>query len=233
MDTAQHSISMRAEIRVVKMELLPGIRMRINVDVIEGLRQLEEIAKADNNLEVRSDYEGDGDNHCNVVSFADRNESKHKGLFAMFVHWKRQGRDLQLQVAASRWNPDPPTCDAYVAAAKRLFLPVISAYNRRYKTKHRIRIETREDLQPKMTPKAKEAFDHFVHTANKESLHPLDWEAFYRFVNVCHRTGNFFFEDQMRWFCCRAGFTPAKAEMLQLAFFHCYHFMEWFRKGRR
>lgn len=223
---------MKAEIRVVHFERLPGINMRINVNPLEGLHRLEQIARADPNLKVRSNYEGDGKLHCNVVSFADRNESQHKGLGAMFVHWEKDGSDLQLQVAASWWNPDPPTYDTYVTAAKRLFLPIIAAYNRKYKTRHRMRIQTREDLLPRMTTKAKEAFDHFVHTANKESLHPLDWEAFYRFIYVCYRTHNFFYEDEVRWFCRRAGFSQRQADSLQLAFFHCYHFYEWFQKGR-
>jgi hypothetical protein len=223
---------MKVEVRLVNFERLPGINLRINVDPLEALHRLEEIAKTDKHLEVRSNYEGDGKLHCNVVSFADRNESQHKGLFAMFVHWEKYGNNLVLQLAASWWNPDPPTYDSYVAAANRLFQPIITTYNKKYKTRHRMRIETREELLPRMTPKAKEAFDHFVFTANKDSLHPQDWEYFYRFIYVCYRTRNFFYEDEIRWFCRRAGFSQGQAESLQLAFHHCYHFYEWCQKGR-
>jgi hypothetical protein len=224
---------MKAEIRIIQVERLPGIRMRLNVEAMEGLRRIEEIARENKELEVRSNYEGDGELHCNVVSLADRNEPEHKGLFAMFVHWKKDGRDLQLQVAASWWNPDPPKYSTYVSAAKRLFLPVIREYNNRYKTRHRMRIETPEQLEPKMTPAVEKAFKHFVHTANKEALHPLDWEAFYHFVHTCHRSRKYFYEDDIRWFCRRAGFNEHKAKSLQLAFSHCYDFLDWYQRGHR
>ena len=214
------------------MERLPEIKMRISVEPMEFLKRFEEIAGANPSLEVKSNYEGAGDMSCNVVSFADRAESEHEGLFAMCVHWERHGRDLRLQVAAHRWNPDPPTYDTYVDAAKRLFAPVIHAYNRKYGVRHQMRIQTREDLLPKMTPKQQEAFRHFVHTSNMESLHPLDWEKFYRFAYVSYRMGRFLDIDEIRWFCRSAGFSPQQSESLAMAFHHCYHFYEAFKKGR-
>lgn len=226
--------TIKAEVRVVVyFERLPHITMNVSVAPLECLKRLEEIAIANGKREVRSNYEGDGDLHCNVVSLADKNEKEHEGLFGMFVHWKRDGQQLRLQLAASRWNPDPPTYNSYVAAAHRLLQPVISAYNKKFRVRHRMRIQTREETQPRMTPKAKEAFDHFAFHANKSALHPLDYDAFYRFVYVCHRTKLYLYEDEIRWFCRRAGFSVEQSNYLSSVFLHCYHFYEWFRRGRR
>ncbi len=216
--------------RTVHMECLPGIRMRITIEPMEFLRRVEKIARSNQALEVKSNYEGDGELSCNVVSFAERAESEHQGLFAMFVFWKRHERDLQLQVAAHRWNPDPPTYDAYVAASKRLFDPIIRAYNIKFGVRHRMRIETREDLLPKMTPKQQEAFNYFARTSNLESLHPLDWEKFYRFVYVSYRTGRHLSTDEIRWFCLGAGFSPTQSESLASAFHHCHNFHKSIKK---
>lgn len=193
---------------------------------MEILHRFEAIARSNDNLEVRATYEGDGDLYCNVVSFADRHESEHEGLFATITYWKSTGCDLQLQVAACRWKPEPPTYETYVTAAKRLLGPIIRAYNRQFKTRHRMRIETCDNLRPKLKPTAKQAFDRFVTKANKKALHPLDWKSFYRFIKVCHRTGNYLNEDDIRWLCRRTGFAPDEVEMLQGAYFHCYHFLD-------
>lgn len=221
---------MKIEIRTVSFERLPGIRMNISVEPLICLQRLAKIAQADKSLEVRTTFDGDGIYHCNVTSFARRKEKQHQGLFAMFVHWKKDGAKLRLQLAAHRWNPDPPTYAAYVEAAQRLFQPIIAEYNHSYRTRHRMRIETKEELQPTMTPAAKKAFDHFVARANKSALHPLDWEDFYWFVCVCRRTRLDLYPDEVRWFCRRAGFSIEYAQELSNAFHHCSEFLDWYRK---
>lgn len=207
--------------------------MRISVEPLLCLRRLAKIARADKSLQVRTTFDGDGIHHCNVTSFAWRDEKQHEGLFAMFVHWKKDGAGLRLQLAAYRWNPDPPTYDAYAEAAQRLFQPIITEYNRRHGTRHRMRIETRDELQPKMTPAAKKAFDHFVVRANKSSLHPLDWEDFYYFVYVCRTTRLTLYPDEVRWFCRRAGFSAEQARALGDTFHHCSEFLTWYRRRVR
>lgn len=207
--------------------------MRIRAEPITCLKQLDRIARVNKGLEVRSTFTGDGELHCNVVSFARRDETEHDGLFAMFAHWKREGQSLRLELAAHRWNPDPCTYDAYVAAAHRLFQPILDIYNRKFGTRHRMRIQTREQLLPRMTPMAQKAFDHSALTANKSALHPLDWEKFYRFVTVCRRTNLVLDESEIRWFCRRAGFSPDQSSALATAYSHCSDFYSWLRKFRR
>ncbi len=224
---------MKVELRTIYFERLPEISMRISAEPLLCLQKLAEIARADGSLEVRTTFDGDGVHHCNVTSFAWREEHEHEGLFAMFVHWNRDGASLRLQVAARRWNPDPPTYDAYVAAARRLFLPIIAEYNRRHGTRHRMRIQSKDDLQPKLTPAAKKAFDHFVARANKSALHPQDWEDFYYFVYVCRKTRLALSLDEVRWFCRRAGFPSEYSQVLSVAFHHCTEFLNWYRRSVR
>jgi hypothetical protein len=221
---------MKAEIRTVYFERLPAISLKINVEPLECLSRFEAIIKGDKRFAVRGIFDGDGNTHCNQVAFSDKAEKKHEGLIARFVHWNMDGRKLRLQMDAHRWNPDPATYDCYVVAAKRLFQPFIDAYNRQFKICHRMQIETRGDLLPKMTPKVQETFSCFVVNCNKSSLHPNDWENYYRFVRASFRYGRYFYEDEMRWFCRQSGFDKAQAEALAVVYFHCYHFCKAFRR---
>lgn len=222
---------MKIEVKTVFFERLPGISMGISVAPLTCLRRLAEIAQADKSLEVRTAFDGNGDTDCNVTSFALRDEKVHEGLFAMFVHWNKDGARLRLQLAAHRWNPEPATYDAYVTAARRLFQPIILEYNRKHGTRHRMRIESKEELQPKLKPAAQKAFERFVVTANKSSLHPCDWEDFYHFVYVCRKTKVLLYPDEVSWFCRRAGFSAELANALSMAFHHCTEFLTWYRRG--
>jgi hypothetical protein len=220
------------DMRTVRYERIPGITMRVNADPIVCLRRFEYLARKDKKLKVRASFEGEADHDCNVVSFGLREETEHEGLFAMFVYWKRHGRILQLQLAASRWNPDPRTYDAYVAAAHRLFDPLIKVYNIKFGTRHKMRIPTREDLLPRLTPKAKKAFQRFVNRANKSSLHANDWENFYEFAYVCKITRLHLYEDEVSCLCQMAGFTKEHARDISTAFLHCASFYDWYRRTR-
>ena len=60
-------------------------------------------------------------------------------------------------LAAQQWDPDPPTYAMYVEQAQRFFKTIISAYNRFHGSRYRMKIETKQALQPRMTPAARRA----------------------------------------------------------------------------
>jgi hypothetical protein len=99
----------------------------------------------------------------------------------------------------------------YCAAARELTGPVLSEYNRANASRYRLRIGKAPRNQPKLTPKTEALLQRFALSANKVSLHPLDWKRFYALVRDGRQQLT---EERMRQLLIDSGFAPAKAEHL-------------------
>ncbi|RXK53470.1 hypothetical protein ESB00_17410 [Oleiharenicola lentus] len=174
--------------------------------------------------DARITLEEPSETHCSCVGFAPKAKQTHEGLVGIFVNWAHEYPVIRLQIIASRWQPEWPTYQVVRTAAEELFLPVIKEYNRRNRTRYRVRIETQEETLPKLSPAAQKAFHQFAHGANQRCLHPLDWQRFYRFVRVCYATGNSPHEEDVAFFLRKAGFESKYADTIAQVFMHCRDF---------
>jgi len=92
---------------------------------------------------------------------------------------------------------------------------------------------------------AEAALKVFAAQANKNSLHPLDWERFYRFIVSAHQFRKGWNHSDIRQLLEGYGFTSDKAKDLAEAYWHgrCSlhlskhlargtRYADWVRKGR-
>jgi hypothetical protein len=76
-----------------------------------------------------------------------------------------------------------------------------------------------------LPPKATETLKNFIFSANKTSLHPLDWQRLYRFVRICHTTRAKPEKGLIWGMLSKEGFDDKKAEYIADVVSHLLDFM--------
>ena len=107
----------------------------------------------------------------------------HTGLGVQLIARSKLKGRIAVEVRASRWSPNPPTFDVYCEAARDLLSPILKTFNKQTGSRLRLRIPTKSQLTPKLSPASSKLFERFIRMANKSALHPLDWRRFYAFVH--------------------------------------------------
>ncbi len=77
------------------------------------------------------------------------------------------------------------TAVAYLADMQQSLRPLLSRYNKKHDTRHRLRQVKSPYREPQLTLLGKEGLYRFANLANKAVLHPLDWKRYYEFVLQC------------------------------------------------
>jgi len=204
--------------------MFPYMEMRIREEPHGFLRNVQALLDEQGGFDTRLTLEEPSDLYCSCAGFAPKAPQVHEGLVGLFVNWAHEYPTIRLQIIASRWQPEWPTYAVVRQAAEALFLPVIKDYNRRHRTRYRMRIESQEETLPKLSPAAQAAFDQFAKLANVRGLHPFDWQRFYRFVRVCYATRNNPGEDDVAFFLRKAGFAADYANFIAQVYVHCREF---------
>lgn len=195
-------------------ERLPNITIKPDVSPKEFLERLHHTVAQQQVWQIKRFEERlrDGEGSPALgLAYASSEPKIPNGLMAHFAWYVKLDKDrVRVDLVAQNWGVEDLSYDSYVAAAYML-KPLFSLYNRLHKARVRLNIESREDLVPKLSPKAKEFFDRFVSMANKGALHPSDWGPFYDFVIVCHRLRLKLVEDDIKYLLVQEGFNEEYA----------------------
>jgi hypothetical protein len=202
-------------------DLLPGITCKVDVPARTFLSRMEKIALQTKAFKVELHENIPGYEGFQSLAIEPKAKPVHKDLAGqMIVDPDLPERVVKVEISASRWNPDPPTYEAYAQAARGLFYPLLREYNKQHKDKVFMRLQTRAQLEPKLPTEAQKVFSKFVVCANKSRLHPLDWGRFYDFVWHCHGHNVKLAEQDVQRLLVAAGFTEKKASHIADVFEH-------------
>jgi len=72
----------------------------------------------------------------------------------------------------------------------------------------------------KLPKRTKHFFDQFVAAANKQVLHPLDWQRFYIFIQAAHEGRTKLTEGELEEILVANGFSDDMAGRLSYVYFH-------------
>jgi hypothetical protein len=165
-------------------EKLPDIVIRTDIPPMEFITRIERLGVG-YRTERHSTWDDSKGDYC--LDIVPPFDSPHEGLFGQLIcspHW---GASARAEVRATRWaGAHPPSYATYVAAAKRLFRPLLTAYRDRFQSRCHMRIESQAALRPRLPQRTAYFFDQFTSAANKQALHPLDWKRFYHFIHAAH-----------------------------------------------
>lgn len=202
-------------------DILPNATIGINVPAIQFFDEIAVIASEINTLQSEKHYQSDQISKMDILSFSPLNESPHKGLIGQLIFNPYDSKRICVEVRANRWSDGSDVrYEVYAEALKFIFRDLLSAYNKKHGTRYRLTIQSKENCEPTLPPKAKDAFSHFTGLANKSGLHPYDWERFYRFSKICHAFHARVNEEDVFRLLVHAGFSEIYARDLAAVFGH-------------
>jgi hypothetical protein len=174
-------------IEAVPFELLPDIYVAMPGDPRAALEAMARLAEDDVSLTVERHFDAPRGVGWHVVNIRSSRPSERQGLGGQMISRPDLPNRIAIEMRAFRWMPDAPSRDAYVSAARALFVPLLRAYNRAYRSRHRLYVEPAREPNARVPPATRALLDRFAILANPDSLHPLDWRRFYRFVKESRR----------------------------------------------
>lgn len=117
-----------------------------------------------------------------------RNQNGNKNLGVLLFNYKNMHEKVFVELVADTWVEEPATYEVYSNEAKRIMLPILKQYNKEYRSRIRLCIQSKNSLKVRL-PKL--AYDFFFGFASgvlkKNKLHPTEWKRFYYFIWHCHR----------------------------------------------
>ncbi|NQW20537.1 MAG: hypothetical protein HQ477_07435, partial [Chloroflexi bacterium] len=168
-------------------DLLPDIKINIRRDKVEFFRDLHHAGEtlfgytiithkfgnggSDQGFAISAPFDGihvDASGHVNSISAI--------------------SKSAMIEVSATSWRSEPITYEEYVNLARWIFKPLLKSYNALAGSKMRLIIESKAATEPQLPKMAQLHFDPFVFNANRGGLQQFDWDRFYNFIYVCHRT---------------------------------------------
>lgn len=140
----------------------------------------------------------------------------------VIVLWVDSDEDKRINIIlkASHWEPEPLSYDVYVQAVRDAIGPMIDVYNKKYDPRCNLKIQAKKEIFPQISRKTRIVFDDFISQANKNMLHPDDWERFYLFIRIAHRYRIKINADQMEYILHTEGFEGTQAAKLALIYDH-------------
>ncbi len=167
---------------------LPAISIKLDTDPEEFLRRMETLAhELGEYIAAREEVVVDGQPSPSLW-LKPILVSQHRELAGRLIVPKGSPGRVAVEVRAARWNPEPPTYAAYVAAVREVFAHLLRHYNRKYRTIRRLQIDSRGATEPHLPAMSLDLFNAFADPANKSALKDRDWQRFYDFIE--HITGH-------------------------------------------
>lgn len=159
---------------------LPHISIRIEIPPGEFLRRFREVALQSGEYLVESSTAPTVE-----LQLAPLLVTGHKGLAGQLRADPDDAQRVTANITAERWDPDPPTYQAYVDAAHAIFWPLLHSYNQAHGTTRRLNIPSLAHTEPQLPEIAREVFQAFVAVADKRGLRREDWSRLFDFIRHC------------------------------------------------
>lgn len=207
-------------------DYLPPIHINVTGSLRGFLKKMANIAEKSEIFTVEQELDALGTNGFDVINLRLTKSPRHRALGGQLIVQPESKNTVAVEIRAERWSPDdPPTYETYVAEARALIGPLLSAYNREAGTRHRMTVPTKRKLEPKPPPQSTKLFKRFTALANKSGLHPLDWRRFYEFARDSRMRRPLSDEDMVR-LLMKEGFSERCARDIAEVYGHLREFKQ-------
>ena len=125
----------------------------------------------------------DGEDSLEIIP---KNTNGNKNLDLLVYNLNDCKEKVFIDLTAESWKIEPATYDLYSNEAKRILLPILKSYNKKYKVQLRLCIQSKNNLRVKLPKLANDFFLRFTKKIYSKKLHPTDLKRFYFFVLHCH-----------------------------------------------
>ncbi len=201
-------------------DLLPDISIKPENSPKDFVLKMSEIAESFSGVESIKSEESNESVLSLSITFKETEKYGLENLYGLFSVWEWDSKRVWVELLTTTWATSPPSYDQYVQLAKQLLGPLLSAYNKRYRTNRRFNIPKKGKLEPKLSPIISRVFDRFVDSANKSFLSQRDWRNFYSLVRVCHRRRARLTAEELERLLLKVGFSEYYSEKLSCVYEH-------------
>lgn len=210
-----------ARIGTIWYEPLPDIDIAVRDDPQAVMAAMADLAEADSSLIVERHAELLGEAGWLIINLRSLRPGVHEEAGGQLIARPDRVGRIFIEMRALRWQPDPPSRDTYVAAARELVMPLLSAYNKASGQRNRLRIARVRKPRSLLSKRARTLLDRFAVLANQKSFHPLDWDRFYRFVKESRSSAPM---EVIRALLIERGFPVDRAANLAELYEHLWAF---------
>ncbi|RCV88344.1 hypothetical protein [Billgrantia montanilacus] len=209
-------------------EPLPPIKIKADCLPRDFVHRLNKMVASLGSYTPRYEKDFMGESGFDILNLEYTGNTQYKDFIVQFICVPNDAEYVSFEVRASRWVPnDPPTYDEYVKVASEHGKRILSEYNKAHSSRRRLSIPSKEKLEPKLSPMCDALFSRFVNLANKQALHPLDWNRFYEFVTYCKNRRKYSGEDIAR-LLQKEGFSAQYSEYIGSVYRHLCEFKRYF-----
>lgn len=205
---------------------LPCISIKADVSPHEFLVRMGEIAEEYGGIDVRKNYLSDKSFPNLTLLFTTDKSDDLENLYGMFSIRPRDKERVWAELTSKSWAESGPKYEEYVGLVVRYLKPLVSMYNKKYSTKRRFRIPSKDSLRPKLSKCAARIFQYFVNYANKTFLSRISWRHYYDFIIYCHRRNEYLSNEELEYLLKEAGFNDYYCENLCSIFEHGWDLLE-------
>jgi hypothetical protein len=205
---------------------LPHISIKADVSPHEFLVRMGEIAEEYGGIDVRKNYLSDKSFPNLTLLFTTDKSDDLENLCGMFSIRPRDKERVSAELTSKSWAESGPKYEEYVGLVVHYLKPLVSMYNKKYSTKRRFRIPSKDSLRPKLSECVARIFQYFVNYANKTFLSRISWRHFYDFIIYCHRKNEYLSNEELEYLLKEVGFNDYYCENLCSIFEHGWHLLE-------
>lgn len=166
--------------------MLPDITINTKLDAREFIYRLNLIVEHEREVASKNytiDHIQKGEDSL-IIMPKDENGNEKLGL--LVFNSSNHKKKVFVELKARTWKIEPATYDLYSNEAKRILLPLLKDYNKKYKTQIRLSIQSNGSPKIKLPKLANDLFLSFTQKVYSNKLHPTDWKRFYFFVSHCN-----------------------------------------------
>jgi hypothetical protein len=205
--------------------MLPNIRFTTTSNGKKFLEEMAELAISSGEFDVKKHFDKLG---FDGVAFYPRKPSLHENLAGALIMRPNLETQVEVEISASKWHPNPPTRAVYIDSARDIFGELIQVYNNQNSTIYKMKIETENSSKYKLSLSAEKLLDRFMsiatmgsHLPDDSAINPRDWERFYDFVKRARKRIP---EAEICSLLMAKGFSSRKAHWVSEIYSHLWAF---------
>lgn len=201
----------------------------IDIAITGGPRRFfEEVLTLDiEDFEIEFHKDAFGNMGLDCINLRYLGKTEHDGLVFKLISPSESAKRIKVETRASRWECRNLSREIYIKTTKWLVRPVIQKYNSKFNKNYRLCIKRTRNPIEHLSPNTRKLFNLFTDLANKESLHPLDYERFYELV---WRSRQRITESDMTALLIEAGFGQEQSAYLADIYQHLLDFKKFIKE---
>ena len=190
---------------------MPSISINLKIDNSIVIQRLCDLLTNRASSILATVVESYYESRDNSIVITPCNSNGIKGLQVMIITYQNLKEKVFVELISELWEETEPAYDFYVSEAKRIMFPLLREYNKKYKSRIKLSIQSKSKLKIRLPKLAFEFFMAFAEGPLAKRKHPANTRMFYFFVWHCHARNVKLISDDLKSLLIEYGFDSKAA----------------------